>query len=163
MIRKSLIFITLVVFSLSAFPIILTAAGSSSDRDSDSKSKQTVSFKRGKKAVDAKDYSGAIPYLLRAAKETPENADVYNLLGYSHRKLGKLDKSLEYYNKALAIEPEHLGANEYIGELFLKTDRLSDAEKHLAILDKACFFGCEEYDQLKEAIANYKANKKSTW
>lgn len=117
----------------------------------------SADFRMGKKAVEAKEYRSAISFLIKAADETPDNADVYNLLGFSYRKLGELDKSLTFYNRALSIDPKHRGANEYIGELFLQTGDLSQAEKHLKVLDKACFFGCEEYDELKEEIAKYKS------
>ena len=82
-----------------------------------------------------------------------------NYLGFSHRKLGNYEEAERYYLRALEIEPEHRGANEYIGELYLETDRPELAEERLQVLDDACFFGCEEYDELKEAIEAYKAAK----
>ena len=98
----------------------------------------------------------AIKYLLKAAKTSPDNPDVYNLLGFSHRKLDKLEESFMYYNRALKLNPRHLGANEYIGELYLRNYNLNKAEEHLKILDDICFFGCDEYDDLKESIEEYK-------
>ncbi len=61
------------------------------------------------------------------------------------------------YQKALAIKPDHRGANEYIGELYLETGKPAKARERLKVLDSACFFGCEEYDELKAAIAAYEA------
>ena len=58
------------------------------------------------------------------------------------------------------MSPKHRGANEYLGELYLETDQLAKAEERLKVLDGACFLGCEEYDDLKEAIEKYKEKKK---
>ncbi|MBT3225552.1 MAG: tetratricopeptide repeat protein [Deltaproteobacteria bacterium] len=136
----------------------LFAAGGGGGESSDtSTSVQSANFKMGQKAIESREYRAAIGFLVKADQDTPDNADVNNLLGYSYRKLGEFEKSLTHYHRALSIEPEHRGANEYIGELYLQTGNLSQAEKHLKILDKACFWGCEEYDELKEEIAKYKA------
>ena len=83
---------------------------------------------------------------------------MYNLLGFSHRKLDKLEESFTYYKMALKLNPRDLGAKEYIGELYLRTNNLQKAEEHLKILDDICFFGCGEYDDLKESIGKYKKN-----
>ena len=115
----------------------------------------------GRKAVEAKDFKGALGHLTRAAKETPEDADVHNLLGYSYRKLGQLGPAMEHYRLALRLDPNHRGAHEYIGELYLELGQLDNAEKHLQALQQACpWFGrCEEYEDLKEAIVKHKARR----
>ena len=115
-------------------------------------------YKRGYDEVSNGKYQLAIKYLLKAAKTSPDNPDVYNLLGFSHRKLDKLEESFMYYNRSLKLNPRHLGANEYIGELYLRINNLQKAEEHLKILDDICFFGCGEYDDLKESIGKYKKN-----
>jgi hypothetical protein len=71
----------------------------------------------------------------------------------------------KFYNEALRIDPKHRGALEYSGELYLMIGDLPRAEQRLATLDKVCTFGCEEYSDLKKAIAKYKATGKvsSTW
>ncbi len=117
-----------------------------------------LDYKRGYDEVSNDNYQLAIKYLLKAAKTSPNNPDVYNLLGFSHRKLDKLEESFMYYNRALKLNSRHLGANEYIGELYLRTNNLKKAEEHLKILDDICFFGCDEYDDLKESIEKYKKN-----
>ena len=117
-----------------------------------------IDYKIGYDEVSNGNYQLAIKYLLKAAKTSPDNPDVYNLLGFSHRKLDKIEESFMYYNKALKLNPRHLGANEYIGELFLRTNNLKKAEEHLKILDDICFLGCGEYDDLKESIGKYKKN-----
>jgi len=115
----------------------------------------------GRKAVEAKDFKGALGHLTRAARETPEDADVHNLLGYSYRKLGQLGPAMEHYRLALRLDPNHRGAHEYIGELYLELGQLDNAEKHLQALQQACpWFGrCEEYEDLKEAIVKHKARR----
>lgn len=87
------------------------------------------------------------------------NADWNNLMGYSLRKakMPDLDGAERFYSEALRINPTHRGALEYSGELYLIKGDLATAEKRLAALDKACFFGCEEYTDLKKAIERFKA------
>ena len=109
--------------------------------------------------VEAADYRDAIRRLEKLDRRDPGNADVLNLLGYSHRKLGELEAAFDYYRQALAADPAHRGANEYLGELYLETDRLEEAEERLATLDRACPAGCEERRELAEAIDAYKAAK----
>ena len=118
-------------------------------------------LRAGRKAVDTGDFNKAIEYLDKAVKANPKSADGYNLLGYSHRKLGDVDKAFTYYRQALALDRNHRGANEYIGELYLELGDLAKAEERLKILDGACFFGCEEYTDLKNAIKAYKASRGS--
>lgn len=110
--------------------------------------------------LKAGDYGAAIALLDKALAKEPKNADVLNQLGYTHRKTGELDKAKGFYARALAIDPDHRGAHEYLGELYLMTGDVAKAEEHLARLDKICFFGCEEYRELKQAVAAYKAAKK---
>jgi tetratricopeptide (TPR) repeat protein len=100
-------------------------------------------------------YSEAIPYLNRALQERPNNADVLNYLGYTHRQLGDYTGSLDYYQRALARDPDHKGAHEYLGELYLKMNRLADARGELAQLARLCSEPCEEKDVLTKAIADY--------
>ncbi|MEK9721857.1 MAG: tetratricopeptide repeat protein, partial [Rhodospirillaceae bacterium] len=102
----------------------------------------------------------ALGHLEKALAEDMQDADTLNYMGYSYRKLKQFDKALAAYRKALAIKPEHRGANEYIGELYLETGQLEKAKERLKVLDSACFFGCEEYDTLKKAIAAYEAKRK---
>lgn len=136
----------------------LLAAGTTSEKSR--KPSVSQDFKAGQKAVKAKDYQSALVHLSKALEKDPNSADTHNLLGYSYRKLGNTDKAFEHYSIALRINPKHRGANEYLGELYLETGQLDKAEERLTVLDKACRWGCEEYDDLKEAIERYKAEKK---
>ena len=111
---------------------------------------------QAKALVEKGGYAEAISLLEKAVTAEPKNADAYNYLGFSHRKLGNTEAALGFYRRALEIKPKHLGANEYLGELYLELGELEKAEERLAVLDKTCFFGCDEYSDLKEAIKAYK-------
>jgi tetratricopeptide (TPR) repeat protein len=106
--------------------------------------------------IEEEKYQAAIDKLQAALKDAPNDADLLNLTAYSQRKLQRFDEALVNYQKALQIDPDHLGANEYLGELYLQLGQLDKALERLEVLDKECFFGCEEYDDLKEAIEKYR-------
>jgi len=154
-----LFFAALIAFCLGAGQ---AGAMSSSSSGGGASSSADSAWGQARKAIAAKDYDAAVPLLKQAVAEDPKNADAYNYLGYTHARQGNSDAALGYYKQALAIEPEHKGANEYLGELYLKMDNLAAAEERLAVLDKACFFGCTEYDLLKAAVKRYKADGKFT-
>ncbi len=111
--------------------------------------------------IEKQEFEQVIKELDAALLDDPDDADLLNLLAYSHRNLQHYDIALEYYQKALQLEPKHRGANEYLGELYLLLGQLEKAEQRLAILDKACFFGCDEFDELKQAIAEYRRKNPS--
>lgn len=104
--------------------------------------------------IEAKNFSAALTALQAADKTFPNNADINNLLGYSARNLKQYKPAATYYAKALKIDPKHLGALEYQGELFMLTKKTSDAKKNLAKLKSLCGVDCEEYIDLKKAIGN---------
>ena len=104
--------------------------------------------------IAAKNFSAALTSLQAADKTFPNNADINNLLGYSARNLKQYKPAATYYAKALKIDPNHLGALEYQGELFMLTKKTSDAKKNLAKLKSLCGVNCEEYIDLKKAIGN---------
>lgn len=106
----------------------------------------------GQRAVDAKDYTKAVPLLQKAIADNPKDADANNLLGYSYRKLGDQKAAFMYYQRALAIEPNNRGANEYLGELYVEMHDLPKAEAQLTKITQICGTGCEEYRDLKAAI-----------
>ncbi len=113
-------------------------------------------FAQALKLVNDGNFAAALPFLEKVVTAEPKNADALNVLGYSQRKLGDRDAALENYLAALEIDPEHRGANEYLGELYLEAGELGKAEERLKVLDGACFFGCDEYSELKESIETYK-------
>ena len=106
--------------------------------------------------IKSEQYERALDILKAEFEKNPNDADVNNLLGYSNRKLKRYDLALTYYQKALAINPQHRGANNYIAHLYLETNNQAKAEEHLAVLDRACRFGCEEYSELKQALKSYR-------
>ena len=107
-------------------------------------------------AIKGKNWDQAIDLLNKAAARDPGNADIHNLLGYGERNRGNLDAAFKEYDIALKLNPKHRGAHEYVGEAYLMAGNLPKAEEQLAILDKLCLFRCEEYTDLKAAIAKYK-------
>ena len=111
--------------------------------------------------IEDEKYQDAISELQQLLKESPTDADMLNLLAYSQRKLRRFDEALVNYQKALDIEPEHRGANEYLGKLYLQLGQLDKAQERLQVLDKACFFGCDEFDELEEAIETYQSQNAS--
>ena len=128
------------------------AAGSSSGTSSQADQRD---LERGKQAIEAQDWERAASHLERAAKSDPRNADVFNLLAYSYRHLGRIDDAFANYGRALDLDPRHLGAHEYIGEAYLIVGDLVKAEQHLAALTEICG-SCEETEELAEAIDNFK-------
>ena len=108
-------------------------------------------------AIQAQDYARAIGLLQGYVQRQPDDADGENWLAYANRKSGHLDEAFDHYAKALAIDPRHRGAHEYVGEAYLMAGNLAKAEEHLKVLDELCFFPCEEYSDLKAAVAAYRA------
>ena len=103
--------------------------------------------------LKAKDYKGAL------AELTPmlaayQHADVYNLMGFSLRKAGDQKQAYTFYRKALDFDPQHKGALEYLGELYVETGQVEKARENAAQLKKLCPAGCEELADLEEAIAH---------
>ena len=94
--------------------------------------------------------------MIKSNNKNPNVADTLNYLGFTTRKLGDYDAGEKYYLQGLEIEPNHVGINEYLGELYVVTNRMDLAKERLNIL-KAC--NCEEYDELKEIIEGKKKSK----
>ena len=117
-------------------------------------------YRRAMVEVKAGRYATAIPLLADVVAHDPKNADAFNNLGYSHRKLGQREQALTYYAEALRLDPRHLGALEYQGELFLELNDLARAEANLALLGRLCG-RCENYGDLAEAIVAHKAKPKT--
>lgn len=114
-------------------------------------------YKKAVKAIKKEDYEKAIGLLQQVIDDDPRDANAWNYMGYSLRKLEQFDKALLAYQKALDIKPKHKGALEYLGELYLQTDQPEKARAQLEKLDKACFFPCKEYRQLKQKIEQFEA------
>jgi tetratricopeptide (TPR) repeat protein len=104
---------------------------------------------KGKEELALKKYNSAYKKLLDAHKVESRNPDILNYLGFTSRKAGKYDQAEKYYLQGLEIKPAHNGINEYLGELYVKTQRIDLAKERLAVL-KNC--NCEEYKELEEVI-----------
>src|SRR5436190_10640846 len=111
----------------------------------ESKKNENPTITAGRKAIDAKDFKAAVGHLTKAVQENPKDADAQSMLGFSYRKVGTFDKSMEHYQAALKLDPNHRNASEYLGELYLDMNQAANAEKELATLKKSCpMFGkCE--------------------
>ena len=114
-------------------------------------------------AIAKKDWVTAQTALKQALVTNAQNADYHNLYAYSLRKGASPDMKLVFfhYEEALRIDPKHRGAHEYIGEAYLQAGNLAKAKEHLAALNKLCFFSCEEYTDLKEAVSKYERSHAS--
>ena len=112
--------------------------------------------KKGKSDKAEKRYKKAFKLLLVSNKKKPNNPDILNYLGFTSRKLGEFEKGENYYLEGLAIEPNHIGINEYLGELYVVTNRIELAKERLNVLINC---NCEEYNELKEIIEGTKKSK----
>lgn len=119
-------------------------------------------YAAGRQAIASANWQAAADAFTRVLARDAGNANAHNLLGYAYRKSGKLDLAFRHYEEALRLDPKHRGAREYMGEAYLMVDNPAKAEEQLQALDRLCLFGCEEYDDLKKALAEYRqktANK----
>ena len=107
--------------------------------------------KKGKIEKAKKRFKKALEYLITANEKNPDQADTLNYLGFAYRKTGDFMMAEVYYLQGLEINPNHIGINEYLGELYVQTNRIDLAKERLEIL-KNC--NCEEYDELKVLIEN---------
>jgi len=103
--------------------------------------------------VKAKDWTGAIADLNELVDKGTQHADVYNLLGFSLRNSGDVNGAQTFYRKALEFDPDHKGALEYQGELYVMLRDFAKARENVARLMKLCPQGCEELEDLQKAIA----------
>lgn len=102
--------------------------------------------------INAGQFEAAIVELEALSGALGPHPDVFNYLGFTHRKLGRFDEALVYYEQALALDPDHRGANEYLGELYVQTGEIDKARRQLAVLAQICPFGCAEHEDLREQI-----------
>jgi len=157
---KKILVVLLLTMGLSSNSFAAGSSSSSSDTKS-SYDKAVKLIKAAKKyEIDGKvdkakkRYERALKFLVMSNKNKPNKADTLNYLGFTTRKLGDFENGEKYYLQGLAIDPKHKGINEYLGELYVATNRHSLAVERLEVL-KNC--GCEEYDQLKAVIAGEKS------
>ena len=118
-----------------------------------------AAFDKALGLIDQKRYDDAIALLEDVAKEEPNSADVWTLLGFAYRSTGKTEPAFAAYNKALLLDPDHVGANEYLGELYLQVGDLAKAKAQLRILETTCVVGCPEAQTLQDSIEAYEAKQ----
>ena len=159
---RNIITIILLLFTLTQPSF---SAGSSGDSgDSKSNYDKAIPFikagnkleKKGKIEKAKQRYEKAIKYLIKSNKEKPNQPDTLNYLGFAYRKVGDFKMAEIYYLQGLDIDPGHKGINEYLGELYVQTDRIDLAKERLGVL-KNC--NCEEFQELKEVIEGTKKSK----
>tara|TARA_B100000575_G_C23071410_1_gene617115 strand:+ start:100 stop:591 length:492 start_codon:yes stop_codon:yes gene_type:complete len=112
--------------------------------------------KKGKFEKAKKKYEKAQKLLIKSNKKKPDNPDTLNYLGFTTRKIGDFENGEKYYLQGLAINPTHIGINEYLGELYVATNRMDLAQKRLAVLMNC---NCKEFEELKAVIEGKKASK----
>ena len=165
MIKKIL---TVLLFVLITSPTF--SAGSSGGSGSGGESKPISQYQIGEKMINKakksekknktdkaqKHYKKAIGYLLKHNKEFPADPNTLNYLGFAHRKIGDYENAEIYYSMGLEVDPKHVGINEYMGELFVVTNRLDKAKERLAVLENC---NCKEYKELKLVIEGKKESK----
>src|ERR1700742_797685 len=137
------------VAGLGFAPVLLSAPAYAVDNMSSTDAPDLTSVRA---KIKAQDYTAALAELRDLAEDT-QQADVYNLLGFTLRKTGDFKTSLTYYTKALELQPDHKAAREYLGELYVETGNMEKAKEQLAALAKLCPSGCEEREDLQKAIS----------
>jgi Flp pilus assembly protein TadD len=112
-------------------------------------------FAAGKRAIVAGDWNGAINALTSAGLRDARNADIQNYLGYAYRRQRQVDSAMRHYQQALMLNPRHRSAHEHLGEAYLVQGELTKAKEHLTALERICLIPCDEYHDLRRAIAKY--------
>ena len=165
MLKKFLIILLFVLTTSAAF-----SAGSSGGSGDGGEAKPLTQFQIAEKMIKKakkfekknktdkaqKHYKKAIGHLLKHNKKFPADADTLNYLGFTHRKVGDYENAEIYYSMGLELDPKHVGINEYMGELFVVTNRLDKAKERLAVLEDC---NCKEYKELKLVIEGKKESK----
>tara|TARA_B100001121_G_scaffold33499_1_gene28169 strand:+ start:103 stop:597 length:495 start_codon:yes stop_codon:yes gene_type:complete len=155
---------TIVFFLLTGNSFSAGSSGSSGDGAMKSDYEKAVNYIKSAKKLEkkgkldkAKDkYSKAQSLLMKSNKKKPNKPDTLNYLGFTTRKLGDFENGEKYYLQGLAIDPKHIGINEYLGELYVATKRHNLAVERLEVLSSC---NCKEYEDLKDIIAGKKISK----
>ena len=163
-IKKQRLIASVLIMMVALFPSTSFSAGGETSPPSNKVEKKKSSsygkssmgrFGDAKKLINQKEYSSAYLELESLPLKSKDEADRQNLLGFTSRKDGKLETASEHYKNALYIDPNHRGALEYQGELFLILGQMDNARKNLQMLKKQCWIGCLEASKLEAAISNY--------
>jgi len=142
--------------ALLAASALLVAVSSASAMMTTSDPSPSDTMKQAETLVKNEKYGDASEKLTMVLKSDPQNADAWNLLGFSSRMMGNFDDAEKQYTNALKIEPNHKGALNYMGQMYVQTGRLEDARGMLQRLKSTCG-DCKEFTQLDTAIREGKA------
>lgn len=143
---------TLVIALLLALAGVAAPALAAGSNDSSATATAAPSgLSAAQAAVDAGRYPEALKLLATVVKEEPRNADALNLMGYANRKMKRLNEAARYYEAALKVDPKHIGALEYQGELFVETGDYDRARQNLKLIGAICG-ACEEAIDLRAAL-----------
>jgi len=164
---KKNVLLTSAIYLILTFNVFSAGSGGN-DGGGEAKSKtnyeKAVSHIKIAKKYEKKDklekakkrYEKAQKLLIKSNSKKPNNPDTLNYLGFTTRKLGDYENGEKYYLQGLAIDPNHIGINEYLGELYVATSRIDLAKERLQVLSSC---NCKEYSDLKEIIAGTKKSK----
>jgi tetratricopeptide (TPR) repeat protein len=152
------------LFAGPAIAAMLALSGGSvlamgNNDDDNANASKPSPYERAVSEIKRDNYRRAIRLLNDVVSDEPSNADALNYLGFSHRKLGEFTKGVAFYGRALRIDPDHRGANQYLGEAYLSLKNLPKAEERLAHLWNICGQRCEEYRVLNRSIIAYKQGR----
>ena len=145
------IFITVALATLSA-----TAAGAAPWGAAGGSLSADLGYVAAVERLRAEDYPAAVALLEQLAERLPGNAEVFNYLGYTYRKVGRDAAALAAYQRALFLAPGDRRVRADLGALYLKRGEVAAAEAQLAEIDNLCFFSCREYRELKAQIDDFK-------
>jgi len=149
-------------------PAIAVTMGGENQRPAAS---EADAYARGAAAFEREDWQAVVDHMAEAVEQRPWHDDAYNLMGFALRKLGDYDRALQAYDRALALNPYHRGALEYLGEAYLELDQPARAKATLDRLEVECKrtaadassggwqSGCEEWQELSEAYEGYVASQ----
>lgn len=161
MIKKLFVILILSLFATNSFAAGSAEPAKTKVKSNYAKAVESIKFAKkyeakGKLEKAKKRYAKAQKLLLKSNSEKPNKPDTLNYLGFTTRKLGDYENGEKYYLQGLAIEPNHIGINEYLGELYVATNRLNLAKERLKILENC---NCKEYTELKQIIDGTKKSK----
>lgn len=149
----------LAALGLAGLGVAHAAGGGGSETRNDG---SPAELAQGVALIEAQKYADAVQVLEPYVRRARNDADGHNWLAYAYRKSGRLPLAFEHYRRALNLVPTHRGAHEYIGEAYLDAGQPDKAEAHLRELARICNASCEEYEDLKAAIAAHRAGKRTT-
>ena len=159
---KSKIILSLLII-LFSYPVYSAGSDSGNSGKSSANISKSTYYYDALKLIKKNSFTAAVENLNKAEKNQKKDADIYNYLGFSYRKMGNMKLAAVNYEKALDIDPKHKGALEYQGEMYITLGQLDKAKANLKKLSNICFLGCSEEKILKKSILNSQNGIKSTY